>query len=314
MRYSTVSGVEKPVSRLVLGSTMLDPGRPAHSFGLLDRYREAGGNCVDTAAIYGYGAGERAVGDWLARRGNRDAIVLIGKGACTTACTPDLVTSELRESLERLRTDRVDVYFMHRDNPSLPAGEFVERLNEHLRAGQVRAFGGSNWSPERIAEANEYAAARGLVGFAASSPNFSLGRWNEPTWPGCHTAVDPAVRRWYERSGLAVFAWSSQAGGFFTGRYGPADRDDRRAADVVRVWFNDGNFHRLARVRELAAEKGATPAQIALAYVACQPANMFPIIGPLTAGELAECLAADVALTADELRYLNLETGEPATP
>src|SRR6185312_11609360 len=164
MRYSSVAGIDRPVSRLVLGSMMFGPARSAHWFALLDRYRESGGNCIDTAAVYGNGAAERTVGAWMADRGLRDDMVVIGKGACTTDSTPDLVSTELRESLHRLGTDHVDIYLMHRDNPAVPVGDFVERLNEHLRAGEIRAYGGSNWSPRRIAEANTYAARHGLVG------------------------------------------------------------------------------------------------------------------------------------------------------
>jgi aryl-alcohol dehydrogenase-like predicted oxidoreductase len=300
VKYSTVAGLDRRVSRLVLGSTMLDSERPSYSFALLDHYRGSGGNCVDTAVVYGDGAAERALGAWLAARGNRDDVVLVDKGACTTGCTPDLVTAELHESLRRLRTDHVDLYLMHRDNPAVPAGQFVERLNRHLRAGDISAFGGSNWSPERITEANAYAAGHDLTGFVASSPQFSLGRWNEPPWAGCRTAADPATRDWYERSGLALFAWSSQAAGFFTGRADPAGN--------ARFWFNDDNLRRLDRVRSLAARKGVSMAQVALAYVLCQPPHVFAVAGPLTTGELSDSVAAvDLALTAGELRHLNLE-------
>jgi aryl-alcohol dehydrogenase-like predicted oxidoreductase len=315
VKYSTVAGLDRQISRLVLGSTMFDSEHPSRSFPMLDHFRDSGGNCVDTAAVYGHGAGERAVGAWLTGRGNRDDIVLIGKGACTTACTPDLVTTELHESLQRLRTDHVDIYMMHRDNPAVPAGQFVERLNKHLRAGDIRAFGGSNWSPQRIAEANAYAAEHDLAGFTASSPQFSLGRWNEPPWPGCITATDPATRHWYERSGLALFAWSSQAAGFFTGRYCPAHRTNPGLTDTARFWFNDDNFRRLDRVRKLAAQKGVAPAQVALAYVLCQPEHVFAVAGPLTLGELRDSVAAaDLTLTADELRHLNLEDAGDGTP
>ena len=305
MRYAPVAGIDKPVSRLVLGSMRFGPARSAHWFTLLDRYVDGGGNCVDTAAVYGDGAAERTVGAWLAERGNRDEVVLVGKGACTTGCTPDLVTTELRGSLRRLGTDHVDLYLMHRDNPAVPVGEFVERLNEHLRAGEVRAFGGSNWSPRRLAEANAYAAEHGLVGFAASSPQFSLGHWNEPPWPGCLSATDPQTRDWYESSGLALFAWSSQASGFFTGRRSPEPVPD---TDPARVWVNAGNLRRLDRVRDLAARRGVPMAQVALAFVLCQPPHVFALVGPLTDGELRDSLAAvDLFLTADELRHLNLE-------
>jgi aryl-alcohol dehydrogenase-like predicted oxidoreductase len=300
--------LDTPVSRLVLGSMAFGPDRSAHWFPLLDRYRDAGGNCVDTAAIYGSGAAERTVGAWMAERGNRDDIVLIGKGACTTECTPDLVSTELDGSLRRLGTDHVDLYLMHRDNPDVPVGRFVERLNEHLRAGQVRAFGGSNWSPRRLAEANAYAERHGLVGFAASSPQFSLGHWNKPPWPGCLTATDPPTRRWYATSGLALFAWSSQASGFFTGRHSPADGTVPPDTDPARVWFNAGNVRRLERVRAMATRRGVPMAQISLAYVLSQPAHVFALTGPLTLDELRDSVAAvDLSLTADELRHLNLE-------
>ena len=308
MKYGNVPGVNKPVSRVVLGSSMLDATRLPYSFALLDYFHSNGGNCIDTAAIYGFGKAEQALGEWITHRGVRDDLVLIGKGACSTSCTPDLVTSELDESLDRLQTDYVDIYLMHRDNPGVPAGEFVEGLNERLRAGRIRAFGGSNWTTERIAEANAYAAAHNLVGFTASSPNFSLGLWNEATVADCLTAADLATRLWYESHDVALFAWSSQAQGFFTGRYRPEHRDRPDIADIVRVWFNDDNFRRLARAQELAAAKGGTPNQIALAYVLCQSINIFAIIGSRTIEQIrTSLLALDLSLTPADLRYLNLE-------
>jgi aryl-alcohol dehydrogenase-like predicted oxidoreductase len=201
----------------------------------------------------------------------------------------------------------LDIYFMHRDNLNIPVGEFVECLNEHYRAGRIRTFGGSNWTTERLAEANAYAASHGLVGFAASSPNFSLAVWNEPMWSDCLSATDPASRQWYEKNDLALFAWSSQASGFFTGRFKP---EDQATADpeVVRTWFNEANFLRLSRAQELAAAKGVSATQIALAYVLCQPINIYALIGPWTIEEMrSSLLALEVKLTPAELRYLNLE-------
>src|SRR5438874_4289950 len=108
---------------------------------------------------------------------------------------------------------------MHRDDPEIPVGAFVECLNEHLRAGRIRAFGGSNWSPERLQQANDYAREHGLAGFAASSPNLCLAVWNEPQWEGCVSASDKASRAWYAQSQMPLFSWSSQARGFVTGRF-----------------------------------------------------------------------------------------------
>ena len=191
MRYNTVDGVAYPVSRIVLGSMSVDIGRLAYSVALLDYFFERGGNCIDTAWIYRQGNSEKGVAAWIEHRRIREKIVLIGKGAAPIQnCTPTVVTEQLIESLERLRTDYVDIYLMHRDNPEVPVGEFVECLNEHWRAGRIRSFGGSNWTIARLEQANAYAKAHGLRGFTASSPNFSLAVWNEPAWTDCISASD----------------------------------------------------------------------------------------------------------------------------
>ena len=308
MRFGRIEGVDAPVSRVVMGTMALSSERPDQAFELFDRYLELGGNAMDTAWVYQRGLSEAVVGDWLTRRGIRDGIVLIGKGAATVDCTPELISSQLSESLDRLQVDSLDIYLMHRDNVDIPAAEFVDALNQHLRARRMRAFGGSNWQPERIAEANAYAEAHGLVGFTVSSPNFSLAVWNEPPWDDCYSASDPATRRWYQDRDIALLAWSSQAGGFFTGRFDARDLSDPATAEAARVWFNEANFRRLERTREMAAKKGVTSTEIALAYVLCQPANIFALIGPRNLDELtSSAAAAAVDLSTEELAYLNLE-------
>ncbi len=308
MPYANVAGVSKPISRIVLGSMVMHTDRLPYSFALLDAFFEQGGNCIDTAWVYGGNASEKAIGAWLHQRRIRDEIVLVGKGAASVHCTPEMVSTQLAESLERLQTDYVDIYLMHRDNPLVPVGEFVECLNEQFRAGRMHAFGGSNWTPQRIAEANAYAAAHGLKGFSASSPNFSLALWNEPPWSDCVAAADPLSRQWYAESKLPLFAWSSQAGGFFAGHYSPGDRQPSTVANMARVWFNADNFWRLERARELGASRGVTANQIALAYVLRQPLTIFALIGPQTLEELRTSVEAlNIALTPAELRWLNLE-------
>ncbi|MGQ9555930.1 MAG: aldo/keto reductase, partial [Anaerolineae bacterium] len=305
MTYGRVDGVTKPISRLVMGTMVLHQANMPFACALLDHYVELGGNCLDTAYVYNT---EGIVGRWLKLRDNRDSIVLITKGAHTPYCYPEALTRELLISLERFQTDYTDLYFMHRDNLDVPVGEFVECLNEHKRAGRIHAFGGSNWTIERIQAANDYAHAHGLVGFTASSPNFSLGVWNEPMWAGCVSAVDPASRSWYQHSQMPLFAWSSQASGFFTGRYKCDDRSNPALADLVRTWFNEANFRRLERAQQLAADKGVTSAEVALAYVLSQPLNIFALIGPRTLGETRiSAQALELTLTAEEMRWLNLE-------
>jgi len=305
MTYGRIAGIDKPVSRIVMGSMVLARGGTRLACPLLDHFFEAGGRTLDTAYVYG---SERPVGDWIRLRGVRDDIVLVAKGAHTPYCTPEDLTRQLFESLDRLQTDYVDLYLMHRDDPDVPVGEFVDVLNEHLTAGRIKAFGGSNWTIERLQAANAYAKAHGLVGFAASSPHFSLGEWNEPMWEGCVAATDGTSRDWYERTQMPLLAWSSQASGFFTGRYRAEDRDDPRIANVVRTWFNEGNFRRLERAKQLAREKGVTSTRIALAYVLTQPLNIYALIGPHSIEETRTSLGAlGVPLTADERAWLNLE-------
>ncbi len=305
MQYGQVAGIDKPVSRLVMGTMIFKRNRLPLACSMLDYFFEIGGNCLDTAHVYG---SEETVGEWLKLRGIREEMVVIGKGARDDKGTPEGITAQLLETLEKMQLDYLDMYMMHTDNPSVPAGELVACLNEHLDAGRIRAFGGSNWSIERIQEADAYAEANGLVSFAASSPNLSLAVWNEPMWPGCLSASDAISRAWYTERRLPVFAWSSQATGFFTGRYSPEDRDVSWLAPIVRTWFNDQNFARLQRARELAAQKGVTAAQVALAYVLQQPFPTFALIGPQSINELRDVLPAlDIHLTPEETAWLNLE-------
>src|SRR5204862_1593629 len=137
---------------------------PSFSGAMLDNFYEMGGTCLDTAWVYGgIGRTERMVGQWIRSRGVRDDIVLIAKGAGSAECTPDFVRQQFLESLDRLDLPQVDLYMMHRDNPYVPVGEFVELLNEQVRKGRCKAFGGSNWTPKRLQEANDYAKSKGLV-------------------------------------------------------------------------------------------------------------------------------------------------------
>ena len=302
MKFGTVAGIDKPVSRLVLG-TMVEGSinRLTHGLALFDDFLERGGNCFDTALVYG---SEPIVGHWINTRGVRDDIILIGKGAHTPFCTPEDLTRQLLESLDKLQTDHVDMYMMHRDNLDIPASEFIDVLNEHKQAGRMRAFGGSNWSVARVEEANAYAASRKLTGFAGVSNNFSLARMVSEVWDGCVSASDAASRAWLTQHQLPIFAWSSQARGFFS----RGDRSFTADTELVRCWYSDDNFQRLERARELAKQKNTTPINIALAYVLCQPFPIFTLIGPQVLSETRTSFPGlDIELSPQELRWLNLE-------
>jgi predicted dehydrogenase/aryl-alcohol dehydrogenase-like predicted oxidoreductase len=298
-----IEGVEKGVSRLVMGVDNQKTMPPAAV--LFDSFLERGGNCFDTAYIYGGGTCERVLGQWIRQRGVRREVVVLDKGAHTPHCFPEAITRQLLESLDRLQTDYLDIYMMHRDNPDVPVGEFVDVLNEHRAAGRVRAFGGSNWTIERIEAADAYARERGLAGFAAVSNNFSLARMVAPPWAGCVSSSDPAGRAWFTKTQVPLMPWSSQARGFFTDRAGPDKHQDR---DLERCWYAEDNFRRRERAMDLAARRGVRPVAVALAYVLRQPFPTFPMIGPRTLEEFHTSLAAlGLDLSAEDLAWLNLE-------
>lgn len=303
MKYGHIPGVEKPISRLVLGVDNQTTWPQASI--MFDDFFEQGGNCFDSAYIYGGGKCEKLLGTWVKNRGVREQVVLLDKGAHTPHCNPEALSRQLLESLERLQTDYVDIYMMHRDNPDIPVGEFISVLNEHKNAGRIRVFGGSNWSIERLTEANRWAAEHGMAGFSAMSDNFSLARMVNPPWAGCISASDAASRAWLTENQIAIMPWSSQARGFFTGRARPDDFSD---AELVRCWYSEDNFQRLERVQALAKERGVLPIAIALAYVLSQPFPTFPLIGPRQLSETRTSLPAlAITLTPEEVRWLNLE-------
>lgn len=170
----------------------------------------------------------------------------------------------------------------------------------------MKVFGGSNWTLARVDEANEYARSKGLRGFGVVSNNFSLARMIDPVWAGCVHASDAESRAWFTRTRTPLLAWSSQARGFFLpGRAAPDKLDD---TELVRCWYADDNFRRLARVNELAERRGVQPINIALAYVLNQPFPTFALIGPRQLSETRTSLPAlDLELSPDELKWLNLE-------
>jgi aryl-alcohol dehydrogenase-like predicted oxidoreductase len=257
------------------------------------------------------------LGRWVKERGVEDKVVIIGKGAHHNQdrqrVTPFDITADLHDSLARQKRDYFDLYLLHRDDPSKPVGPIVEILNEHKRAGKIKVFGGSNWSVERIQEANAYAAANNLAGFTISSPNFSLAVQAKPPWENCVSiSGDQEARAWYQANQMPLFPWSSLAGGFLSGRFNRGNVDslteplDKLA---VETYCFEDNFRRLDRVQELANEKGLSVPQIATAYVLSVPLNIFALVGCNNAAEYAANVAASsLKLTPQEIAWLELRS------
>ena len=310
METAPLSNLAKPVSKLVLGTdNQIDAPTMA---AMADAFVEAGGTCFDTAFIYSDGRSEALLGEWMAARGLRDDLVVLSKGAHTPDCSPEAVSQQLDISLERLQTSYLDLYCLHRDDPNVPVSEWIDALNREIRAGRIHQFGGSNWTAERVDEANAYAAANGLQGFSLLSNNFSLARMETPVWPGCLASSTDAFRDWHTKTNMALLPWSAQARGFFLNWEGTGLAASRHGADpsdeeMNRVWGSSENLERRRRAFELGEKLGVSALQIALAYVLRQPFPCFAIIGPRTPMQLHDSLrAVEIQLTPEQVAWLDL--------
>jgi aryl-alcohol dehydrogenase-like predicted oxidoreductase len=325
MKYGRIPGIDKSVSRILQGTSLQGPpdllkqaAKKDYFLDLLDGCHEAGVTTFDTGHNYGGGRSERLLGEWMTSRGHRENVVILTKGAHHSSdrkrVTPFDIAADLHDSLARLQTDYIDLYLLHRDDPSVSVGPIIDALNEHKDAGRISTFGASNWTHERIAEANAYADANGLASFTVSSPNFTLAVESEPPWEDCISiSGDPGkgARTWYGQHEMPLFLWSSMAQSFFSGRFNRESFEsykDQIPESCLRAYCHEENFERLARVEALASEKGLTIAQIALAFILNHPLDLYAIIGTFNRGECrANIGALDIELTRAEMEWLDLK-------
>ncbi len=317
MRTVELPGTDLRVSHICLGTGELGAGVGRDdSFALLDAFIAAGGTFLDSAHVYGdwmpgeQHRSERMIGQWLRASGCRDRVIVATKGGHpfldsmdTPRLTPPEIAADLAESIECLGVAPIDLYFLHRDDPRQPVQAVVEALNEHVRSGRIRYFGCSNWQPERIAEANAYAAAHGLQPFSASQLFWSLAVPNSGAFPADVAVMDDVAAAYYAQAGMGVLAFTSQARGFFSKV--AAGGPESLKASVRRDFESDENMRRLARAQRLAADFGTSLEAIVLAYISCQPHTSIPIVGPLTREHLRRSLAdADIVLDPSMVRFL----------
>lgn len=312
MKQKRLPGTELDVSELCFGmggfGTTTRGDKTDH---LVAAYLEAGGNFFDTAHCYlfweanGDGASEREVGACLRRLGVRNQVVVATKGGHPDAGEayrrPDdylsekVITSDIDESLERLGDVPIDLYYLHRDDPRVPAAEIVDMLNREIERGRVRAVGASNWSVQRIAAANEYAERNGLHGFVVSSVMASLA---DPAWK---IGPEPTMRYvtaeeeiWHTATQMPIVAYSATGTGFFA-----------KTSDGTRPSENAANEARRERAQSLALEFGGSPTQIAVAWLLHQPYPILPLFGTTNPAHLMEILGSTaVTLTPEQVRWL----------
>ncbi|WP_373356614.1 aldo/keto reductase [Pseudoroseicyclus sp. CXY001] len=293
-----------PVSRLIIGCD--NRSTIAEGAIVWDAFAEAGGNTFDTAHIYGQGLHERVLGQWIAERGVAGEVNVIVKGAHTPWCVPDAIGVQLEMSLGRLGLDRAAIYIMHRDNPEVPVGEFVEAVARERDKGRIGIWGGSNWTIERFAEAVAYAEDHGLEGPRILNNNLSLAVMEKPVWAGCLSSNTPEALAFLRERGVTHVAWSSQARGYFL----PEALRNRLPADEgpEACFGSEANAERRRRAEELAASRGVSAHNVATAWVLAQSFPSFALIGPRSPHEIATTLPGlGLELTPDEAAWLNLE-------
>jgi aryl-alcohol dehydrogenase-like predicted oxidoreductase len=311
MKLHLLPGTDLHLSTFCCGLGDLFALPQKESDALLDTYVELGGNFFDTAHMYshwlpgGNGLSEISIGDYVRRRGLKNAVIAT-KGCAsslwryrTTAdsFSPGRLSADIDDSLARLEVDAITLYYFHGDDPKRSPVELIDMLHAEIQRGRIRSIAASNWPVERLAEANAYARAKNLPEFVLSSPRWSLAAHAKR--PGLNV---PAQRDWHRRTGFPVAPYCPTAWGFFDGV--PFKGEDPYASPE--------NLQRRERVRTFARQHGVSGTVVALAWMLRQPFPVFPILGTKNPARLRETMAAEtLSLTPDEIIWL--ETGE-ATP
>lgn len=316
MRYLQIPFVKQPFSVLALGTAtrIFTPDTYARAADMLDAFLGAGGNVIDTAHIYNLGASEKTLGRWFKTSGKREQVVLIGKGChpvidsgdifgkpWVPRVTPEAIRADLSESLERLQTEYIDLYLLHRDDERAPVGPILDALNAEQARGRIRAFGASNWHTTRIAEANAYAARHGRNGFVLSSSQFGLVQPAHPLYP-MTTAVSETERAWHAANQFPLLAYSPLGAGYISRAAQGKDTHDNAEAGA---YASAENKRRVERAVELAKRRGVSAAQIALAYALQPDLTVGAVVGPTHVAHWKELAAAlAIALDAGDRAFL----------
>lgn len=317
MRYFTLPRTDLRVSSLCLGTGSLgaDIGE-TDSFALLDQFFHAGGTFLDTAAIYaawtsaGKGSSERLIAKWLASR--RTDIVVGTKGGHPELDSMGVgrlsrreIEADIDDSLKNLGIEALDLWYFHRDDPTVPVEELLDILETLVAAGKIRYYGGSNWKTARMREFQQAAQARGARGFVANQPLWSLAQADLSGGDQTLAAMNAEMRDFHAQCGLAAVPYSSQAGGFFQKIAKNRPLSPSLEANYNRETVRALNRARLTQVENLGDQIGLSATQIVLGYLLSQPFPVVPIIGPKTAAQLEDSLSAsEVKLSAEQVAVL----------
>ena len=276
---------------------------------MFDHFYGSGGKIFDTAYIYNNGKGDKYLGDWINSRKLENEVIVLGKGAHTPDCKPEFIRPQILESLDRLNIPKIDIFCLHRDNPDIQVGEFMDALDEVRSEGLIGSLGASNWELNRFSEARDYSLNNNKQPFSVLSNNFSLAEMVDPVWPGC-VGTNNEYLEYLTENRIMLFPWSSQARGFFIKKKEITSNEhfsNPSLEEEIRVWHDEKNLKRRNICFEIAKSRNIEPIQVALAYVIQKSPLIFPLIGPRTVMETdSSILATKLNLSQDEMNQLTI--------
>jgi aryl-alcohol dehydrogenase-like predicted oxidoreductase len=298
------------IAPLVLGGNVFDwTVKGDAGFAILDAFAGGGGTMIDTADFYSVwepghtgGESELFIGEWLERRGRRDDVMISTKVGMLEidgrkGLAPEHISRAVEGSLTRLGTDYIDLYFAHCDDETVPQEATLEAFDRLVKAGKVRALGASNFKKPRLESALNIAERKRLSGYGVLQPWFNLA--------DRHSFAEDYEQLCIEK-GIGVLPYFSLASGFLTGKYRRAeDYPDSMRAALARGYLTPSRLELLTVMDAISVESGASPAQIALAWLAAQPGVTAPIASASSVKQVEEMIASMLLrLTADQFDRL----------
>jgi aryl-alcohol dehydrogenase-like predicted oxidoreductase len=302
------SGLKTP--RLVLGGNVFGfTAKGEEAFRILDRFAEAGGTMIDTADVYSKwvpghvgGESETLLGEWLKRRRGAKGVLIATKVGFDAGLSAAEIERAAEGSLRRLGIETIDLYYAHKDDAETPLEETLAAFDRLVKAGKVRAIGASNYSAERLGEALDISERGGLARYEVLQPEYNLM---------ARDGFEGPLQQLCIARGLGVLPYFGLASGFLTGKYrSAADKAKSVRGSRMDAYLNERGFAVLAALDEVAAETGATPAQVALAWLAAQPGVTAPIASASGLEQLEELLGVlTLELGAEQIERLSAAEG-----
>jgi aryl-alcohol dehydrogenase-like predicted oxidoreductase len=249
-----------------------------NSEAVLSFYADNGGNFIDTADMYSQwapghigGESETIIGDWMKRRGNRKEMIIATKVAkldTRPGLKPANIMAACDDSLRRLQSDYIDLYYAHRDDPDTPIEETLSTFDSLIKSGKVRYIAASNFTPERLQESLDISKANGLSSYIAAQDQYNL----------LDREYEKGLRPTVQKNNLSQIPFYGLARGFLTGKYRPGVRvESVRASGVASNYANERGWNLLSKLDQIAKDKKTTVAAISLAWLRAQPTVATPI-------------------------------------